>query len=105
MKYQCNRPLVVTVFIDGYENQDESFRKSTNPLMVQDPTIIFKKSFLCLYSEDVKTKSILLKFPNRLLYKSSLLMKKASSMEDMKLKVCFAQNVKSKFLEDDKYLC
>nr|CAB3265949.1 protein sel-1 homolog 3-like [Phallusia mammillata] len=102
MKYQCNRPLVISVFVDGYEDKDHTFRNSSNPLLVYDPTVIFRKSFRCMYSENAKTKSIKGKFPKRLLYKPSITMRKASTMEDLKLKVCMTELQEWKYLKIQK---
>jgi len=79
--------MVISLLIDGYEDQDPWLRSETNPLLANDPNIIFKHSFHCGYSIDVKRKVFRVKLPSRLTCSPGILMPRASTIEDVQLKV------------------
>ena len=87
MKYQCSRPTMITIMIDGYEDDDSLLRNSTNPLLVNDPTIFFKTSWQCSYTPVEMKATAKAKLPKRFLYRPNILMPKVSTVENLKLKV------------------
>ena len=87
MEYQCTKTQIVALMVDGYEDEDKTQRNSTNPHLVYDPEVFFQTAWRCDYSTAPKETSIKVKLPHRFLYRPSLVMPKASQLEDVSLKV------------------
>ena len=77
--------------LDGFEDEDKLLRNSTNPVLVNDPTVFFQTAWQCSFTYTPLEKTVKLKVPKRFLYRPNILITKVSQMEDAKLKVSLKQ--------------
>lgn len=79
--------MMITVMIDGYENDDGLLRNDSNPLLVNNPTIIFQSTWHCSYMPLPMEGTVSASLPNRFTFRPNVLMPKVSTLEKVLLKV------------------
>lgn len=104
--YNCKKKSTILVFIDGYLDEDQSYRNDANPLLVYDPKIVGRYKTICKpnHVDYATKKSGSMIIQRQFTQRASVVMPSALHLHDIKMKAVMVDYNFWKVVRKQKHL-